>query len=318
MKEERAPQQDGSPKIPVTIITGYLGAGKTTLLKRIIDSVARDRPENAKRLAIVMNEFGEIAIDSKIVEGKGIRIAELAGGCVCCSLSGEFGAAVAELISSARPERIVVETTGVAEPAALAYDIKENIPGIRLDSIVTIVDADSMARFPSLGHTGREQIELADLLVLNKTDLVGSEPLANAIRALESLNPRAAIIETEKCEVATEMLFGIGHGAPITKHKTHSIGFESFGYVSDAPMGHDAFIQAAGKLPKGIYRAKGFVKTEKGDFLFDFVAGRWSLETFGCERTELVFIGNIDKGSKAAEDAVRALLDEARAAIGSD
>src|SRR5688500_15443255 len=99
-------------RTPLTVITGPLGSGKTTLLRHMVTTVPR-------RLAILMNEFGEIAIDSKIVAGKNVHMAELGGGCVCCALLGEFEAAVHEILATVAPERLVVETTGVAEPDAL-------------------------------------------------------------------------------------------------------------------------------------------------------------------------------------------------------
>jgi len=109
-----------------------------------------------------MNEFGEIAIDTKVIEGKNVRIAELGGGCVCCSLLGEFEAAVNEIIEKIAPERIVVETTGLAEPEALVFNIQEALPQCRLDGVVSVIDADMLIRFPELGHTTRLQIEGAD------------------------------------------------------------------------------------------------------------------------------------------------------------
>ena len=302
-------------KIPVTVITGYLGAGKTTLLRNIAEGCGL-------RLAIIMNEFGEIAIDSKVVEGKAVRVAELAGGCVCCSLSGEFGVAVAELIETAKPEWIVVETTGVAEPAALAYDIKENIEGIRLDSIVTVVDADAMARFPSLGHTGREQIELADMMILNKTDLVAPGELAEVKDAIKRLNPRAVIIESVRCDIDANILFGIGRKAPAPEHKPHKTDFGHFSYSCDGISDHEGFVRFLGALPKGIYRSKGFIRTGKGRFLMDYVAGRYSLEDFKSERTELVFIGKDALAHKEriieALGRIRIKDDAERAIRGSD
>src|SRR4028119_235021 len=102
-------------RTPLIVLTGPLGSGKTTLLRHILDTFPR-------KIAILMNEFGEIAIDSKIIAGKNVQMADLGGGCVCCSLLGEFEAAVDEIIDTVDPDYIVVETTGVAEPDALVFD----------------------------------------------------------------------------------------------------------------------------------------------------------------------------------------------------
>src|SRR5437762_7557152 len=152
-------------RIPITLITGPLGSGKTTLLRHILAT-------HPAKIAIVMNEFGEIAIDAKVIEGKNVRIAELGGGCVCCSLLGEFEAAVNEIIEKVAPEMIIVETTGLAEPEALGFNIQEALPQCRLDGVVSVIDADMLVRFPELGHTTRLQIEDADILLLNKIDLI--------------------------------------------------------------------------------------------------------------------------------------------------
>lgn len=279
-----------NPKIPITIITGYLGAGKTTLLRRIAD-------ESKVKIAILMNEFGEIAIDSKVIKGKNIEMAELSGGCVCCSLSGEFEAAVTEILEKVNPAWIIVETTGVAEPAALANDVVENISGVRLDAIITLIDADSMVRYPSLGHTGIEQIELANVEIINKVDLVSKDQLEKITNKIKSINDRALIIETKKAEVPMEVIFGINRKEEkIEAHKTHAIEFEYFDFVSDKKIRHAKFISFIEQLPKEIYRAKGFVLTDQGEFLLNYVAGRYSLEKFGTRKSELVFIGkNIGK-----------------------
>lgn len=290
-------------KVPVTVITGYLGAGKTTLLRRIADWAG----SRGMRLAVVMNEFGEIAIDSKVVAGKNIAMAELAGGCVCCSFSGEFSLAVAELIEKANPEWIVVETTGVAEPAALAYDIKDGIPGIRLDAIVTVVDADAMARFPSLGQTGREQIELADMLIMNKRDLIGAQACESVLLAVRELNKKAEILEAERCAVDMGALFGRMGGKESKPHmgNEHAPEFESFTFITDRTLDHASFISALERLPPRIYRAKGFAITSEGRFLVNFVAGRHELEPHECKKTELVFIG---KDAESCRDEVAGAL----------
>src|SRR5437899_5644257 len=190
-------------RTPITLVTGPLGSGKTTLLRHILAT-------KPAKMAIVMNEFGEIAIDTKIIEGKNVRIAELGGGCVCCSLLGEFEAAVNEIIQRVEPEIIVVETTGLAEPEALVFNIQEALPQCRLDGVVSVIDADMLVRFPELGHTTRLQIEGADILLLNKVDLVDqSRTLSGLETKLHEINPTAAIVRTERCRIDPELLLVI-------------------------------------------------------------------------------------------------------------
>lgn len=272
-------------RTPVTVITGPLGSGKTTLLRLMLDVAQR-------KLAIIMNEFGELAIDSKIIEGKNIRMAELAGGCVCCSLVGEFEAAINELIDAVAPEQIVVEATGLAEPEALAYDIQENLPRVRLDGVVSVMDADGLLRFPSLGHTTRMQIEAADLLLLNKTDLAPAEALARFETQLREINPAAPIVRTQRCAVDLDLLFGIARtrDTPAERH-IHQPEFESFSVTSSARFDREAFGRFAETLAPAVYRAKGFVQFADESCLFNFVNGRWDLEPFASDATELVFIG---------------------------
>lgn len=305
-------------RTPITLITGPLGSGKTTLLRHIL-AVQQDK------IAIVMNEFGEIAIDTKVVEGKNVRIAELGGGCVCCSLLGEFEAAVKEIIEKIAPERIVVETTGLAEPEALVFDIEQALPQCRLDGVVSVIDADMLIRFPELGHTTRLQIEGADILLLNKVDLVQATQIELLETKLRGINPTAAIVRTERCRIDPELLFGIGRERkvlatqagsssfaeaaansqiPATAHQ-HQPEFESFAFTSDKIFSRDCFDDFANGLSKSVLRAKGFIRFNDGGQLFNFVAGRWELEPFEAARTELVFIGkNIAAERKAIVSAL--------------
>jgi G3E family GTPase len=276
-----------TPRTPITLVTGPLGSGKTTLLRHILATLPA-------KIAIVMNEFGEIAIDTKIIEGKNVRIAELGGGCVCCSLLGEFEAAVTEIIKKVAPEIIVVETTGLAEPEALVFNIQEALPQCRLDGVVSVIDADMLVRFPELGHTTRLQIEGADILLLNKVDLVDAKQIDALETKLREINPSAAIIRTERCQIEPELLFGVSQPrerkvAP-PQHE-HQPEFESFAFGSDKIFSRDCFERFADALPANVIRAKGFVRFLEGAQLFNFVAGRWELEAFDADRTELVFIG---------------------------
>jgi G3E family GTPase len=274
-----------TPRTPITLITGPLGSGKTTLLRHIL-------AVEPGKIAIVMNEFGEIAIDTKVIEGKNVRIAELGGGCVCCSLLGEFEAAVNEIIEKITPERIVVETTGLAEPEALMFNIQEALPQCRLDGVVSVIDADMFIRFPELGHTTRLQIEGADMLLLNKIDLVESVQIEPLETKLRGNNPTAAIVRTERCRIDQELLFGIGRERRIAppEHRHHS-EFESFVFTSSKIFSRDCVESFVNGLPASVVRAKGFICFADGTQLFNFVAGRWELEAFESDRTELVFIG---------------------------
>lgn len=272
-------------RTPMTVITGPLGSGKTTLLRHIIQTVPH-------KVAILMNEFGEIAIDSKVIEGKNVRLAELGGGCVCCSLIGEFEAAVDEVIAAVAPDCIVVETTGVAEPDALVMDIQDNLQSVRLDGVVTVADADALIRFPRLGHTTRLQVEAADLILLNKADLVSAEELERAKAMLVRLNPTAAIIPTQRGQIDPDLLFGLMRQREVkVPEHVHQPEFVSVSYTSAAVLDAQCFAQFVEGLSPLVYRAKGFVRLADGSYLFNFVAGRWEMEPFDAEQTTLVFIG---------------------------
>jgi G3E family GTPase len=253
-----------------------------------------------------MNEFGEIAIDTKVIAGKNVKIAELGGGCVCCSLLGEFEAAVTEIIEKVAPEIVVVETTGLAEPEALTFNIQEALPQCRLDGVISVIDADMLVRFPELGHTTRLQIEGADILLLNKIDLVGPEEIEPLEAKLREINRTAAIVRTKRSQIDPDLLFGIGREKEIAqpRHK-HQLEFESFAFSSERIFSRDRFERFANTLPANMIRAKGFVLFRNGAQFFSFVAGRWELEPFEADRTELVFIGKRLSAEKS--EVLRAL-----------
>ncbi len=299
-------------RTPITLVTGPLGSGKTTLLRHILAT-------QPAKIAIVMNEFGEIAIDTKVIEGKNVRIAELGGGCVCCSLLGEFEAAVNEIIEKVAPEMIIVETTGLAEPEALVFNIQEALPQCCLDGVISVIDADMLVRFPELGHTTRLQIEGADILLLNKIDLIQPTQIEPLEAKLRQINPTAAIVRSERCRIDPELLFGI----PQSREKKiarpehqHQLEFESFTFSSDKIFSRDCFERFADALPASVIRAKGFIRFADGAQLFNFVAGRWELEPFDAAQTQLVFIGRKISAQKSAIipalNACVANKDEAR------
>lgn len=277
-------------KTPISIISGLLGAGKTTLLKRIIKNLD-------KKFAILMNEFGDIGIDTEIIKGKNVNIAELLGGCVCCSLAGEFEEAIKEIIKNYSPEIIIVETTGVAEADALALDISENIKEVKIDSIIAIADADSIIRFPSIGKTAITQLEAADVIVVNKIDLINKKQLEQVKETIKSYNKKAPLLETTWCNVDINLLFDIQTEREIKNLKhNHNTKFQFFTYKIKNKLKRKKLETLLKKLPPQVYRLKGFIPLEDSTYLVSYVTGRYTLEKHKSKKHELVFIGeNINK-----------------------
>ncbi len=282
-------------KFPVTILTGYLGAGKTTLLKSLLDYAK----ENGPRIAILMNEFGEIDVDAKIIKSSNFDLVELAGGCVCCSLTGEFNAALLELASMKNPpEHVIVETTGLAEPDAIIVDLQEAIDVARLDSVVTLVDCDAFTKYPSLGHTGRVQIEMADLLILSKADLVDKSIIADISEKLREINDRALIAVSENGKVSPQLILANRSDkvAGVDKSKinrNHLQQIQSFVVPLEQPLMEERFNEFVYGIDSSIYRAKGFVKLTDGRIiLFNYVAGRADSEEWQdqIDNSYIVFI----------------------------
>ena len=172
------------------------------------------------------------------------------------------------------------------------FNIQEALPQCRLDGVVSVIDADMLIRFPELGHSTRLQIEGADILLLNKIDLIEPVQIEPLEAKLREINPTAAIIRAERCRVDPELLFGIGRERKIARPEhEHQPEFESFAFSSDKIFSHACFKRVADGLPASVVRAKGFIRFTDGPQLFNFVAGRWELEPFEAVETQLIFIG---------------------------
>ena len=287
------------PRTPIGLIAGSLGSGKTTLVRKVLDQADR-------RYAVLMNEFGELPIDGEVIRGRNVEIAELVGGCVCCSLTGELEAAVEEIIDRAHPEYILLEATGIAEADALVYEVEERIPSVRLDSVVCIVDADASIRFPSIGYAGRSQLQAADIVLVNKIDLVTEADIEKVVAQVREFAPDAAILKTVRCAADVCVLFGLSVEDRALSLPVHGEGnFDSFAYTTSAPFDESKFRDAVSSLPPSVFRAKGFVRFPGGSRLFNYVAGRVELEDFPSEETRLVFIGPTVERDR---DAIKALL----------
>lgn len=272
-------------RTPIALITGALGSGKTTLLRRILG-------ETDRRLAVLMNEFGEIGIDSRVLPGENLRIIELAGGCVCCELSGEFEAAVNEIIERFQPELILVEATGVAEADTLAYEVQDNLPQVRLDSVIHIIDAYTSIEHPEIGYAARSQLQQADIVLINKIDIVGPGAVEQVEAQIRQYNSRALQLWCVRCDVDQGVLFGLEvrhRELPQASHPGQK--FQSFAFVTDKTLDRSRFESLIASLPAEVIRAKGFIQFRDDTCLFNYVAGRMDLEPFPADATQVVFIG---------------------------
>ena len=197
-----------TPRIPVTVLTGYLGAGKTTLLNRILSE------DHGHRYAVIVNEFGEVGIDHELITHSSEELFEMNNGCICCTVRGDLIRTLHQLLQ--RPERfdaIVVETSGLADPGPVAQTFFVD-PHLRqrtqLDSITTLVDAHHITAQLHDSREAVEQVAFADQIVLNKTDLVDESTLLSVTRELRRINPLAPIHRALRSGVALELVLGRG------------------------------------------------------------------------------------------------------------
>lgn len=293
-------------KIPIVIVSGYLGVGKTTFIREAIKQL------EGKKIAIIMNEFGEVAIDSEIIKGKYVNMVELAGGCVCCSLTGELQLAINEILEKVKPELILIETTGIAEPDTVIFNLSE-MENVRLDLVITIVDADNLAKF-EIGYVGKIQIESADIILLNKIDLIEKKVLEQLKEKIREINKNAYIFETVRGKIDLNILFGLEIKEKtiekrIHDEKEHSI-FDYFHFENDKIFSFEKFEEFLNNLPKEIIRVKGFIKTNKGNYFFNYVNGRYEFEEYECEKNKILFVGiNIRNLEKYIKERLKIICE---------
>ncbi len=257
--------------IPVTIVSGFLGAGKTTLLNRILTS------DHGLRMAVMVNDFGAINIDSQLIVSQTQTTVSLANGCICCTVESDLIEQLGRLLENRenRPEYIVIEASGVSNPVKIANTLRypQFRDALSIDSILTVVDA---AQFESLegqmAQLAMEQLDAADIIVLNKIDQVSREQI-EALRA-RWLYPKVRLLESQHCEVPLELVLGVGRFnsgrklKPVEPRVTlpslvmepgrgHDAIFDTWSWSCNQPLSLKALRQALAALPAEVYRAKG-------------------------------------------------------------
>ncbi len=270
--------------VPVTILTGFLGAGKTTLLNRILSG------DHGLRVAVLVNDFGAINIDADLIVGVEDNVMSLANGCVCCTIRDDLVETVMETINRPEaPEYILLEASGVADPGSISMTFMDSglRDRIRLDSVTCVVDAEQIfahQEYPQLTMLKLRQIGFADMVIVNKVDLAGSETVRRVRAWIDEHFNRVRVVEANHCDVPLEILLSVGRfdpsqldfdaqaiarqgpqsGDPDRAHEhhqhDHSQSFSTWCYESQRPMSLKALqTMVKRELPGAIYRCKGVI-----------------------------------------------------------
>ena len=317
-------------KTPVTVLTGYLGAGKTTLLNRILTE------DHGKRYAVIVNEFGEIGIDNDLVVDADEEVFEMNNGCICCTVRGDLIRIIEGLMKRKdKFDGILVETTGLADPGPVAQtfftdeDVKAKT---RLDAIVTVIDAKHFFGQLEQGSEAEQQVAFADVILLNKTDLVSADELAKVEDRIRGINRYARIFHTQKSQIELEAIldkgaFDLGRileFEPDFLHSGHDHHHEdevrSLSITADRPVDPDRFQKWMGALLqiKGadIFRSKGILAIDGAPRRYVYqgvhmmMDSAWGTQWKDGEKrsSKLVFIGrNLDGGNlqRGFEDCLK-------------
>jgi len=259
--------ENGGMALPVTILTGFLGSGKTTLLNRILNG------DHGLRVAVLVNDFGAINIDAELIVGVEDNAISLANGCVCCQIRDDLIETIEDVITRPeKPEYILLEASGVADPSniAMTFIQPQFRDRIRLDSIISIVDADQVfayPEYPGVQELKLKQIGFSDMVILNKVDLVDIEGLYQVKSWIENRLNRVRIVETSFCDVPLEILLAVGRFDPsqLTSRDPgnahdHGESFSTWSFESEEPLSLASLREKVKReLPSTIYRCKGII-----------------------------------------------------------
>jgi len=312
-----------SAKTPVTVLTGFLGAGKTTLLNRILTE------QHGKKYAVIVNEFGEAGIDNDLVVNADEEVFEMNNGCICCTVRGDLIRILGGLMKRAEKfDAILLETTGLADPAPVAqtFFVDDDVAAkTRLDAVVTLVDACHFETQVEDSHEAAEQVAFADLILINKVDLVSAQQVERIESRIRAMNPYARITHCEQCGVPLDGVLGqdafnLARVLEIEPHfldedhaHEHDDEVTSISLETDQPLDPDRFHEWFGGLlrEKGqdILRSKGILdmngETER--FVIQGVHMLITGDRMGpwpegeARRSRLVFIGRGLEDMRLAE-----------------
>lgn len=293
-------------QIPVTVFSGFLGSGKTTIITHIIDELQ----QQGIQVVFIKNEIGSENIDATLMQGKHIQTKELLNGCICCTLVGPFIQAIDEIALTLKPDRIIIEASGAADPAAIALMI-DSQPRLIRDGVLCVIDVSNFEGYSDLSQTAKNQTRFTDLLVFNKIELVDLERKRAVVGYVRELNDHAPVVEAPggilpaaiACGIATTELTKLLNSFALEQHDANHHhdhlavdGITSFHISLTQAIDIAKLQKALEQTPHSIYRIKGIVHSEDGRFyLVNKVGNRITLlqapDDFQVATESIVCIG---------------------------
>lgn len=296
--------------LPVTVIGGYLGAGKTTLVNHLL------RHAGGRRLAVLVNDFGALPIDADLIEGADGGILAIAGGCVCCAYGSDLIEGLEAMAARRpRPDHVVVEASGVALPEPIAQSVQLLAP-YRRDAIVVLADAETVRQRAAdryVGDTVTRQLAAADLVVVNKQDLVGAAGLDATLAWMTEAAPLATVIATQDAAVAPDLVLGPARSERLllSPPRSHDRAWDAVALTVPGPVDAEGLARALAAVELGLARAKGIVEDAGGRVAIQVVGRRWSVEPAGDAGTGDGRLVAIVAGSAIPTHAIEAAIGRA-------
>lgn len=282
-------------QIPVTVFTGFLGAGKTT----IIINLVKQMPASYK-IVMLKNEFGNVEVDSKLMEGSNIKVTEMLNGCLCCILVGKLGNALDEILKNYTPDHILIETSGSAYPAPIAWEINKMKDKLKLDGIITVIDAKNFEGYRDTSYTAKIQAQYTDLILINKHERVPDDVLDKVLDDVYDLNSTTPKIKTKDGYVSADIVFGLNsklvdlkpEGSVDKHHQEKEVDIMEL--ITDKDIDKEKFLKEIKELPKwDFYRIKGVLVSSGKSILINYAFGDIEIikPKKEYDKTQITFMG---------------------------